>query len=68
MFDEALGLWRGPALAGLDSPWLAAFREELHVERVEAELDRNDLAIELGRTVLPELLKAAEERRTWKGD
>ncbi|MCP2244996.1 AfsR/SARP family transcriptional regulator [Lentzea aerocolonigenes] len=62
LFDEALGLWRGPALAGLDSPWLAAFREELHVERVEAELDRNDLAIELGRTVLPELLKAAEER------
>lgn len=62
LFDEALGLWRGPALAELDSPWLAAFREELHVERVEVELDRNDLAIRLGRTVLPALLKAAEER------
>lgn len=62
LLDEAIGLWRGPALAGLDSPWLAEFREELNVERVEAELDRNDLAIKLGRAVLPELLKAAEQR------
>ncbi|WP_346131302.1 AfsR/SARP family transcriptional regulator [Lentzea roselyniae] len=62
LFDEAIGLWRGPALAGLDSPWLAAFREELNVERVEAELDRTDLAIKLGRNVLPELRKAAAER------
>jgi DNA-binding SARP family transcriptional activator len=49
LFDEALGLWRGTAFAGLDTPWLNAMRETVDAERLAAELERNDLALEAGR-------------------
>ncbi|MGC9669041.1 BTAD domain-containing putative transcriptional regulator [Planosporangium sp. 12N6] len=49
LFDEALGLWRGDAFAGLDTPWLNESRDWLHAERLAAELDRDDLALRNGR-------------------
>jgi DNA-binding SARP family transcriptional activator len=62
--DEALGLWRGQALEGLESPWFDALRESLHAERVAAELDRNDVALANGRhlELLPSLRQLADER------
>ncbi|MCR3749076.1 AfsR/SARP family transcriptional regulator [Lentzea californiensis] len=47
--DAALGLWRGQALDGLESPYFDALRESWHAERVAAELDRNDVALAEGR-------------------
>jgi tetratricopeptide (TPR) repeat protein len=49
LLREALGLWRGPALAGLDSPWLRAMRETLEGERAAAILDLNDARLHLGQ-------------------
>jgi DNA-binding SARP family transcriptional activator len=49
LLDEALGLWRDEALAGLDTPWLANVRGSLEAERHATELDRNDLALAAGR-------------------
>jgi DNA-binding SARP family transcriptional activator len=46
---EALGLWRGAALAGLDSPWLRAMRGTLELERTAALLDLNDARLRLGQ-------------------
>jgi len=46
---EALGLWRGPALAGLDSPWLRAMRDTLDLERAAAVLDLNEVRLRLGQ-------------------
>ncbi|QRP46889.1 BTAD domain-containing putative transcriptional regulator [Amycolatopsis sp. FDAARGOS 1241] len=48
LFDEALALWRGEAFAGLDTPWAEAMRETLGAERLSAQLDRTDLALQLG--------------------
>ncbi|WP_330276889.1 tetratricopeptide repeat protein [Lentzea sp. NBC_00516] len=64
-FDAALGLWRGQALDGLESPWFDALRESLHAERVAAELDRNDVALAAGRhaALLPSLRQLAGERQ-----
>jgi DNA-binding SARP family transcriptional activator len=45
---EAVALWRGPALAGLDSPWLNAMRATLELERVGAVLDFNDIRLRRG--------------------
>ncbi len=63
LYDQALGLWRGDALAGLDSPWFDATRDALHAERRTVELDRNDVALDLGRhsALLPELQAQAQE-------
>jgi DNA-binding SARP family transcriptional activator/tetratricopeptide (TPR) repeat protein len=47
--EEALGLWRGEALAGLDTPWVNALRRTLDQQRLTAELDRYDLALRLGK-------------------
>jgi len=47
LFDRALGLWRGEALAGLDSPWATMVRSALEEHRFAAELDSTDL--QLGR-------------------
>ncbi|SDF37672.1 DNA-binding transcriptional activator of the SARP family [Lentzea fradiae] len=62
--DEALALWRGHAVEGLESEWFAALRESLHAERTAAELDRNDVALAAGRhaALLPALRQSAEER------
>jgi len=45
---EAVGLWRGAALAGLDSPWLNAIRATLELERAAAVLDLNDIRLRRG--------------------
>jgi DNA-binding SARP family transcriptional activator len=59
--DEALRLWRGPAFATLDTPWLTGVRHALDRQRLAAELDRNDLALRLGRhsALLADLSAAA---------
>lgn len=49
LFGRALGLWRGDALATLDTPWLNSVRDGLNRQRQAAELDRNDLALCRGR-------------------
>ncbi|WP_107644986.1 AfsR/SARP family transcriptional regulator, partial [Streptomyces sp. Ru87] len=49
LFEQALGLWRGEALAGLDTPWFGALRDTLHQQRSAAALDRNDALLRCGR-------------------
>jgi DNA-binding SARP family transcriptional activator/tetratricopeptide (TPR) repeat protein len=71
LLDDALKIWRGPALAGLSSPWLDGMRHRLEMERVAVALDLNDirlrqgqhcaLATELGEQVAA---SAADERLT----
>ncbi|WP_238598594.1 AfsR/SARP family transcriptional regulator [Saccharothrix sp. ALI-22-I] len=63
LYDQALNLWRGEALDGLDAPWFAQVREALHAERATVELDRNDVAIRLGdhAALLPALRNAAQD-------
>ncbi|MDT7724958.1 MAG: hypothetical protein QOI21_1534 [Actinomycetota bacterium] len=48
LFDEALELWRGEALAGVEAPWCDALRQTLNAERLAVELDRTDVALRLG--------------------
>jgi DNA-binding SARP family transcriptional activator/Tfp pilus assembly protein PilF len=45
---EAAGLWRGPALGGLDSPWLNAMRATLELERAGAVADLTDIRLRRG--------------------
>lgn len=47
--EEAVGLWRGSAFAGLDTPWFSSIRNRLQTEKLAAQLYRNDLALSLGR-------------------
>jgi DNA-binding SARP family transcriptional activator/tetratricopeptide (TPR) repeat protein len=49
LLGAALSLWHGPALAGLDSPWLAGMRDTLELQRLAAVLDRGDIALRQGR-------------------
>lgn len=49
LVEEALALCRGPALAGVDTPWANEIRAAMEEQRLAAELDRNDLALRLGR-------------------
>ncbi|WP_257581689.1 BTAD domain-containing putative transcriptional regulator [Streptomyces sp. TLI_146] len=49
LFDRALGLWRGDALAGLDTLWSNELRDTLDHERFGAELDRTDARLRCGR-------------------
>ncbi len=46
---RALGLWRGQALAGLNSPWFRAMRDSLELQRLAAVLDLNDIALRQGQ-------------------
>jgi DNA-binding SARP family transcriptional activator len=48
LLGEAVALWRGPALAGLDSPWLKAMRATLELEQVSAVLDLNEIRLRRG--------------------
>jgi DNA-binding SARP family transcriptional activator len=48
LLAEAVALWRGPALAGLDSPWLNAMRATLELERAGAVLDLNEIRLRRG--------------------
>ncbi|HWC81160.1 MAG TPA: BTAD domain-containing putative transcriptional regulator [Pseudonocardiaceae bacterium] len=54
LFEKAQALWRGPAFAGVASPWLANLRATLDNERLSSLLDRNSLFIQQGRG--PEIL------------
>jgi DNA-binding SARP family transcriptional activator len=49
LLHDALGLWHGPALAGLDSPWLDRMRDSLEMERMAAVLELNDVRLRLGQ-------------------
>ncbi|GAA3873467.1 BTAD domain-containing putative transcriptional regulator [Saccharothrix violaceirubra] len=62
LFEQATAAWRGEALAGLDTPWIATVREGLVRERFAADTDRLDLALRLGRhtALLPELTGRAD--------
>jgi DNA-binding SARP family transcriptional activator/Tfp pilus assembly protein PilF len=52
LFEQALGLWRGDAFAGLDTAWFSIVREQLAGRRVSALLDRNDVELRRGRHTL----------------
>ncbi|MCB5181079.1 AfsR/SARP family transcriptional regulator [Streptomyces antimicrobicus] len=62
LYDEALGLWRGPALADLPEPGAEAARWE--AVRLDARRGRLTAAVALGRAgrVLPELTALCAER------
>ncbi|WP_371572322.1 BTAD domain-containing putative transcriptional regulator [Streptomyces sp. NBC_01314] len=62
LFDQALGLWRGDALAGLDTPWINTLRTTLDQERRGAELDRTDIQLRRGQhtDLLADLARRAE--------
>jgi hypothetical protein len=49
LLHDALGLWHGPALAALGSPWLDRMRDSLEMERVAAVLKLNDVRLRLGQ-------------------
>ncbi|WP_414942655.1 BTAD domain-containing putative transcriptional regulator [Amycolatopsis sp. cmx-11-51] len=61
LLNHACGLWRGEALAGLDTPWITTVRQGLERERFAADTDRFDLALRAGRhaALLPELTARA---------
>ncbi|MGM1062661.1 BTAD domain-containing putative transcriptional regulator [Saccharothrix sp. Mg75] len=63
LLERASRLWRGPACAGLDTPWINTVREELERERFSADVDRVDLRLRSGNHVelLPELTARARE-------
>jgi DNA-binding SARP family transcriptional activator/Tfp pilus assembly protein PilF len=48
MLGDAIRLWRGSALAGLDSRWLNAMRDTLELERHAVLLDLSDVRLRLG--------------------
>jgi DNA-binding SARP family transcriptional activator len=48
LLGEAAALWRGTALAGLDSPWLNGQRARLELERAEATGDLTDIRLRRG--------------------
>jgi DNA-binding SARP family transcriptional activator len=48
LLGEAVGLWRGPALDGLDSPWLNTMRATLELERAGAAADLSDIRLRRG--------------------
>ncbi|USX52237.1 BTAD domain-containing putative transcriptional regulator [Lentzea sp. HUAS12] len=62
LLEQAAQVWRGEALAGLDTPWIATLRQELERERFAADTDRLELALRQGRhaALLPELTTRAQ--------
>ncbi|MGW7621639.1 AfsR/SARP family transcriptional regulator [Streptomyces antimycoticus] len=63
LLEQALRLWRGDALAGLDSPWINGTRETFHQERLAAELNWADLQLRRGHhmEMLAQLSARAEQ-------
>ncbi|MFD0202928.1 MULTISPECIES: AfsR/SARP family transcriptional regulator [Saccharothrix] len=61
LLKQACELWRGEALAGLDTPWTTSVRGGLERERFAADTDRLDLALRAGQhaALLPELTERA---------
>ncbi|WP_433260713.1 AfsR/SARP family transcriptional regulator [Actinosynnema sp. CS-041913] len=64
LWEQALGLWRGDPLSGLDTPWANQWRIRLQDERTAAELDHIDGLLRVGRhgEVLPLLAAQVEDR------
>jgi DNA-binding SARP family transcriptional activator len=64
LFEQAVGLRRGEAFAGLDTPWLTALRQTVEAEQLTAELDYTDLRLRRGEhsVGLPELTARAKVR------
>jgi DNA-binding SARP family transcriptional activator/tetratricopeptide (TPR) repeat protein len=62
LIEQALGLWRGEAFSGLDTPWLHSIRTTLERERLEAAHEYVDLLLRQGRhaVLLPELRTRVE--------
>ena len=62
-YREALRLWRGPALAGLDSPLVRLAASHLDEQRIGSNEDRIKLELELGqhRELVYELTELVEE-------
>ena len=48
LFTEALRLWRGPALTGVEGQWALAERDRLHQLRLQAERDLTDAQLRAG--------------------
>lgn len=48
LLRQALGLWRGPTLAGVQSPWLNAMRDTLEADRLAALADLSDIRLRQG--------------------
>jgi DNA-binding SARP family transcriptional activator/tetratricopeptide (TPR) repeat protein len=57
VFEEALGLWRGEAFAGLDTPWIGSMRTTLAMQRLAVQQDLIEVQLRRGRhaTVAAEL-------------
>ncbi|WP_158228206.1 BTAD domain-containing putative transcriptional regulator [Pseudonocardia sp. MH-G8] len=49
LYREALALWRGDALAELDTPWAVDVRQRLAAERFAVRLDWHDARLRRGR-------------------
>ncbi len=67
LLAEAMALWRGVALAGMDSPWLNGMRESIELQRRTAVLDLADITLRQGshRALAASL---AEEAVTYPAD
>ncbi|MGW2291228.1 BTAD domain-containing putative transcriptional regulator [Streptomyces phaeochromogenes] len=62
LWEEALGLWRGEAFAGADTPWFNTQRDVVETERLAAQIDLVDVRLRLGQhaRVLAECSSRAE--------
>ncbi|GAA0472219.1 BTAD domain-containing putative transcriptional regulator [Streptomyces sp. NPDC046215] len=60
--EEALGMWRGPALAGLPGPGAQDQRRALSEQRASAEEHRLELLLACGQSseLVPDILRALE--------
>ncbi|MEV4316808.1 BTAD domain-containing putative transcriptional regulator [Actinocrispum sp. NPDC049592] len=68
LLEQALALWTGEPLSGMDTPWLANLRETLTTQRYVAQLDLADAWLSLGEHAkvisrLDELVAPLDERR-----
>ena len=63
LLRTALALWHGPALADVDSPWLARVRDRLEEERRQARHAHEEVELSLGRhaALVAELAGAVED-------
>jgi len=62
-YREALRLWQGPALTGIDSPFVRLAASHLDEQRISSNEDRIKLELEMGRhrELVGELTELAEE-------
>ncbi len=67
LLASALTLWRGPAVAEVDSPWLNGMRESLELQRRTAVLDLGDIKLRQGQHAAL-ITSLAEEAGTYPAD